>query len=171
MSARDFDFDENKSYTTMDLCEDVEDKIEELIVEKIDIHQHLMTLMIQYSEFIDPGSFNNIKSFMDELFDEVTHEQIVLNDLIDYLYSKVDELTPEELEYGSAFTEYKAILDCFSEIEDIRVDEYVAYTMKIAHLLRTQSVSASFLDAHRKFPSFSYEQAIELKNQIPSIKK
>ena len=108
---------------------------------------------------------------MTEIFDEVTNEQIVLNKLYDYLTSKVDELTPTEFEYGNTYTEYLNLLNYFEEVEDTRLGEYIAYVDKIGHLVRTNSVSPSYLEPHRQFTQLDEEKTNDIKKKVPSIKK
>ena len=165
------EFEEDEIYSTMSLMEDLENKIEDLIEEKLEILSNVFKLRIEYAGSIDFMSYLHICSFMQEVFDEISNEQIVLNKLQDYLNSKVDDLTPTEFEFGTKYTEYLNLLTYFDQVEDTRTDEYVGYVMKIGQLLNTRSISPYYLEPHRRYIQLDEDKTKSIYQKVPSIKK
>jgi len=151
---------------SIDLIEDVENKIEDLIQEKIEIIAYLFGLRFN-SSLVDNDSYLKIESFMNDMIKEATYEQLVLNKLYDYLMKNLDKYGYEYLENSKMFLEYVYLLSYFDDIEDNRVEEYVAYIERINQLLLYNSISPSFLEDHRKFERLDQDKAKLLYNRLP----
>ena len=165
-TLEDYDFD---NMSSIDLIEDVENKMEDLIEEKIEIVANLFKL--RFTEGIDNKSYMNILSFMQEVMQEATNEQIVLNKLYDYLFAKLEEYGYEKLEHSRLFLEYVSLLSYFDEVEETRLDEYMSYVEKIGQLLRVNAVSPSYLESHRKYTELDKDKTDQIYAKVPVIKK
>lgn len=162
----DYDFD---NMSSIDLIEDIENKMEDLIEEKIEIVVNLFKL--RFTEGIDNESYMNILSFMHEVMQEATNEQIVLNKLYDYLFAKLEEYGYEKLEHSRLFLEYVSLLSYFDEVEENRFGEYMSYVEKIGQLLRVDAVSPSYLESHRKYTELDKDKTNQISERVPVIKK
>ena len=165
-TLEDYQYDEMSS---IDLIEDVENKMEDLITEKIEIITNIFKL--RFTTDIDEQSMNNITSFMLEVMNEATNEQIVLNKLYDYLMQELDKYGYERLENSKLFLEYINLLSYFDDIEDQRTDEYMSYVERIGQLVRSNSINHTLLPSHRKYEILDKEKTNLIYSKVPETKK
>ena len=155
--------------TSIDLIEDVENKMEDLVEEKIEILANLLNL--RFVPNIDEESYQNIGSFFAEVMQEATNEQIVLNKLYDYLMYMLDKIGYENLENSKLFLEYLNLLTYFDDVEDTRLEEYMSYVEKIGQLVRVNAVSPSYLESSRKYAQLDSNKTKMIFAKVPEIKK
>ena len=155
--------------TSIDLIEDVENKLEDLLEEKFEILFNLIKL--RFVPNIDDESYQNICLFLAEVFREASYEQIVLNKLYDYLVFKLDEIGYENLENSRMFLEYLGILSYFDDVEDKRVEEYMLYLGKIEQLVRVNAVGPSYLQSSRQYTELDPKKMVLIYTIVPEIKQ
>ena len=163
--------DENQfdEMTTLDMVQDVENKMDNLELEKMEILGFLIKL--RFTQGIDFKSYQNISLFFKEILDETDNEEKIIHKLYAFLDEQAEKIGYDLIGDSRMFLEYMNLLTYLDDVEKARDEEYFGYVERIGQLVRTNSINHTLLPVHRNQIKLDNNKTKELINQIPGTKK